>query len=87
MKVFERSGRRKGMSQELALALAQMGCHSLWPEQPQRRWEVRLGADGGNSYVQPGEFKFIWRGSPGGPVAKIPHSQSRGPRFDPWSGN
>ena len=24
---------------------------------------------------------------PGGPVAKTLHSQSRGPRFDPWSGD
>ena len=24
---------------------------------------------------------------PGGPVAKTPRSQYRGPRFDPWSGN
>ena len=24
---------------------------------------------------------------PGGPVAMTLHSQSRGPRFDPWSGN
>lgn len=24
---------------------------------------------------------------PGGPVAKILHSQSRGPKFDPWLGN
>ena len=24
---------------------------------------------------------------PGGPVAKTPHSQSRGPGFHPWSGN
>ena len=24
---------------------------------------------------------------PGGPVVKTPHSQCRGPRFDPWSGN
>ena len=24
---------------------------------------------------------------PGGPVAKTPHSQFRGPRFNPWSGN
>ena len=23
---------------------------------------------------------------PGGPVAKTPHSQCRGPGFDPWSG-
>ena len=27
------------------------------------------------------------RGLPGGPVTKISHSQCRGPRFDPWSGN
>ena len=24
---------------------------------------------------------------PGGPAAKTPHSQCRGPGFDPWSGN
>ena len=24
---------------------------------------------------------------PGGTVSKTPHSQCRGPRFDPWSGN
>ena len=24
---------------------------------------------------------------PGGPVAKIPHSQCRGPGCEPWSGN
>ena len=24
---------------------------------------------------------------PGGPVAKTPQSQFRGPGFDPWSGN
>ena len=24
---------------------------------------------------------------PGGPVAKTPSSQCRGPRFNPWSGN
>ena len=27
------------------------------------------------------------RDFPGGPVAKTPHSQSRGSRFNPWSGN
>ena len=27
------------------------------------------------------------RDFPGGPVAKTPCSRSRGPRFDPWSGN
>ena len=76
------------MSQELALALAQTGCHSVQCGQSNpRRWEVRLGADGGSNYVQLGEFKFIWRDFPGGPVAKTPHSQSRGPRFDPSSGN
>ena len=33
-----------------------------------------------DSKVQSGEF-------PGGPVAKTPGSQGRGPRFNPWSGN
>ena len=28
-----------------------------------------------------------WEGFPGGPVAKTPSSQCRGPGFDPWSGN
>ena len=28
-----------------------------------------------------------FRGFPGGPGAKSPYSQCRGPRFDPWSGN
>ena len=28
-----------------------------------------------------------WEGFPHGPVAKILHSQCRGPRFDPWSGS
>ena len=27
------------------------------------------------------------RDFPGGPVVKTPHSQCRGPGFDPWSGN
>ena len=27
-----------------------------------------------------------FRGFPGGPVAKTPHSQCRGSRFTPWSG-
>ena len=27
------------------------------------------------------------RDFPGGPVAKTPHSQCRGPRFKPWSGS
>ena len=26
-------------------------------------------------------------GLPGGPVAKTPSPQCRGPRFEPWSGN
>ena len=31
---------------------------------------------------------FILKGDfPGGPVAKIPYSQCRGPVFNPWSGN
>ena len=28
-----------------------------------------------------------FRGFSGGPVAKAPCPQCRGPRFDPWSGN
>ena len=28
-----------------------------------------------------------YRDFPGGPVAKTPHSQCRGPGFNPWSGN
>ena len=31
--------------------------------------------------------KLPYRDFPGGPVAKTLHSQCRGPRFDPWSGN
>ena len=31
--------------------------------------------------------KRFWGDFPGGSVAKISHSQCRGPRFDPWSGN
>ena len=32
-------------------------------------------------------FKYKVRDFPGAPVAKTPHSQSRGPGFSPWSGN
>ena len=32
-------------------------------------------------------LKYESEDFPGGPVAKIPRSQGRGPRFDPWSGN
>ena len=31
--------------------------------------------------------KSVFRDVPGGPVAKTPSSQCRGPMFDPWSGN
>ena len=31
--------------------------------------------------------RVMSRDFPGGPVAKTLHSQCRGPRFDPWSGN
>ena len=30
---------------------------------------------------------YVWKDFPGDAVAKTPHSQFRGPRFDPWSGN
>ena len=33
------------------------------------------------------EIKEESRDCPGGPVAKTPHYQLRGPRFDPWSRN
>ena len=32
-------------------------------------------------------LKYGCRGLPGGPVIKTPHTQCRGPRFNPWSGN
>ena len=32
-------------------------------------------------------FKTKDRDFPDGPVTRTPHSQSRGPRFDPWPGN
>jgi len=35
---------------------------------------------------KPGQ-ELISRDFPGGPVAKIPHSHGKGPRFNPWSGN
>ena len=31
--------------------------------------------------------KEVWRDFPGDPGAKMPHSPSRRPRFDPWIGN
>ena len=34
-----------------------------------------------------GRKKLQIRGFSAGPVAKIPRSQCRGPKFDPWSGN
>ena len=33
------------------------------------------------------QIKLAFGDFPGGPVAKTPHSQFRGPRFNPWSGN
>ena len=41
----------------------------------------------GCSAISNGLTKMYWRDFPGGPVAKTPHSQYRGPRFNPWSGN
>ena len=32
-------------------------------------------------------LKILHWGFPGGPVGKTPHSQCRGPGFNPWSGN
>ena len=42
-----------------------------------RRWLLHQGNQEG-----PESWDF-----PGGPVVKTPHSQCRGPGFDPWSGN
>ena len=33
------------------------------------------------------ESNLNFRHFPSGPVAKTPHSQCKGPRFNPWSGN
>ena len=33
------------------------------------------------------DSRLLFRDFPGGPVAKILHSQCRGPEFGPWSGN
>ena len=40
-------------------------------------------AAGGSLYL----LETVLLGHPGGPVAETPHSQCRGPRFNPWSGN
>ena len=44
-------------------------------------WREGVQEGGGYSYK-----RATWD-FPGGPVSKIPHSQCRGPGFDPWSGN
>ena len=41
-----------------------------------------LGDKGPDSYL-----RWSKRDFPGGPVAKTPRSQSRGPGLNPWSGN
>ena len=41
---------------------------------------------GRKNYQPRQDIKKIWD-FPGGPVAKTPHSQCRGPKFVPWSGN
>ena len=41
----------------------------------------------GCSAISNGLTKMYWRDFPGGPVAKTAHSQYRGARFNPWSGN
>ena len=53
-------------------------------------WTVHRGAAGPDCF--PGVLcrvteKKAPRDFPGGPVAKTPRSQCRGPAFDPWSGN
>ena len=45
---------------------------------------IRMGRKRKMGKVIEGHVK---RDFPDGPVAKTPHSQCRGPRFDPWSRN
>ena len=40
-------------------------------------------AAGGSLYL----LETVLLDIPDGPVAETPHSQCRGPRFDPWLGN
>ena len=46
-------------------------------------WQVTCDGEGSREMSQ----KANHRDFPGGPVAKTPRSQCRGPGFDPWSGN
>ena len=49
---------------------------------------VRTGKElGGSSSNLASMGKKDTRDIPGGPVANTPHSQCRGPRLNPWSGN
>ena len=57
------------------------------------RWDTRIKPESvthfklrwaGNNDVEIAEVREVF---PGGPVAKTLHSQCRGPRFDPCSGN
>ena len=55
-----------------------------WEKMRSSRQNIRMGKEDN------GECQCLRCGSwdfPGGPVAQIPCSQLRGPRFDPWSGN
>ena len=69
---------------------------SVWPGVGPRmlRKDFGLILGGGELYepcTRAGRFRFAKifrvRDFPGGPVGKTPHSQCRGPEFDPWSGN
>ena len=49
-------------------------------------WELVRNADS-QALSRTTESNLNFRVFPSGPVAKTPHSQCRGPGFDPWSGN
>ena len=51
----------------------------------EKRFERRM--EGGKGTMKKRGKSDAGRDFPGGPVAKTPCSQCRGPRFDPWSGN
>ena len=63
-------------------------CESGSPRitEPGLCWAGSRGTRGGQRQMWVQKWESCWD-FPGGPVAKTLHSQCRGPRFDPWSGN
>ena len=55
-----------------------------------RTFHAKMGSikdRNGMDLIEADDIKKRWRDFPGGPVARTLHSQCRGPRFVPWSGN